>query len=123
MLAGQPTSLREAPASPPRRIHERRLQVGVGVFCLLVIGLCWATLLTYLNQAETTAADQAQRDVSNLTLAVEEQVKRTILGLDQVMLFADLHFRQLPSDADLERWAAHIPYLTDVSVQIAVADP
>src|SRR3954470_12935967 len=76
MLADQPTFLREAPASPPRRIYERRLQVAVGVFCLLVLGLFWATLLTYLNQVETTAADQAQRDVSNLTLAVEEQVKR-----------------------------------------------
>ena len=122
MLADQPTFLREAPASPPRRIYERRLQVGVGVFCLLVIGLFWATLLTYLNQVETTAADQAQRDVSNLTLAVEEQVKRTILGLDQVLLFADLEFQQLPNDADLERWAAHIPHLTGISVRLAVAD-
>jgi 4-amino-4-deoxy-L-arabinose transferase-like glycosyltransferase len=83
MLADQPTFLREAPASPSRRIYERRLQVAVGVFCLLVLGLFWATLLTYLNQVETTAADQAQRDVSNLTLAVEEQVKRTILGLER----------------------------------------
>src|SRR4051812_1618069 len=122
MLADQPTFLREALASPPRRIYERRLQVGVGVFCLLVIGLFWATLLTYLNQVETTAADQAQRDVSNLTLAVEEQVKRTILGLDQVLLFADLEFEQLPNDADLERWAAHIPHLTGISVRLAVAD-
>ena len=92
------------------------------MFCLLVIGLFWATLLTYLNQVETTAADQAQRDVSNLTLAVEEQVKRTILGLDQVMVFAGLEFQQLPNDADLERWAAHIPHLTNISVRLAVAD-
>src|SRR3954452_1392226 len=123
MLADQPTFLREAPASPPRRIYERRLQVAVGVFCLLVLGLFWATLLTYLNQVETTAADQAQRDVSNLTQAVEEQVKRTILGLDQVMLFAGLEFQQLPNDADLERWATHIPYLTGVTAQLTVADP
>jgi len=102
MLADQPTFLREAPTSPPHRIYERRLQVGIGVFCLLVIGLCWASLLTYLNQVETTTANQAQRDVSNLTQAVEEQVKRTILGLDQVMLFAGLEFQQLPNDADLE---------------------
>src|SRR5215210_1248267 len=122
MPADQPTSLGGAPASPPHRIHERRLQVGVGVFCLLVLGVCWATLLTYLNQVETTAADQAQRDVSNLTLAVEEQVKRTILGLDQVLVFANLQFQQLPNDADLERWAAHIPYLTGISVRLAVAD-
>src|SRR3954463_5686818 len=122
MLADQPTFPREAPTSPSRRIYERRLQVGVGVFCLLILGLFWATLLTYLNQVETTAADQAQRDVSNLTLAVEEQVKRTILGLDQVLLFADLEFQQLPNDADLERWAAHIPHLTGISVRLAVAD-
>src|SRR3954470_1279479 len=118
MLADQPTFLRKA----PRRFYDRRLQVGVGVFCLLVLGLCWASLLTYLNQVETTAADQAQRDVSNLTLAVEEQVKRTILGLDQVLVFADLEFEQLPNDADLERWAAHVPYLTGISAQLAVAD-
>src|SRR4030095_1143558 len=111
MLADQPTFLREAPANHPRRIYERRPQVGVGVFCFLVLGLFWATLLTYLNQVETTAADQAQRDVSNLTLAVEEQVKRTILGLDQIMVFAGLEFQQLPNDADLERWATHVPYL------------
>src|SRR5215204_1650386 len=123
MLADQLTFLRGALANLPRRIYERRLQVGVGVFCLLVLGLCWASLLTYLNQVETATADQAQRDVTNLSLAVEEQVKRTILGLDQVMLFADLEFEQLPNDADLKRWATHIPYLTDVSVQIAVADP
>src|SRR5215210_3686135 len=122
MPADQPTSLGGAPTSPPRRFQERRLQVAVGVFCLLVLGLCWATLLTYLNQVEITAADQAQRDVSNLTLAVEEQVKRTILGLDQVMLFADLEFEQLPNDADLERWAAHIPYLNGVYARLAVAD-
>src|SRR5215207_10211759 len=122
MLADQSTFLREAPTSPPHRIYERRLQVGVGVFCLLVIGLCWASLLTYLNQVETTTANQAQRDVSNLTQAVEEQVKRTILGLDQVMLFAGLEFQQLPNDADLERWAAHIPYLTGISARLAVAD-
>ena len=118
MLADQPTFLRKA----PRRFYDRRLQVGVGVFCLLVLGLCWASLLTYLNQVETTAADQAQRDVSNLTLAVEEQVKRTILGLDQIMVFAGLEFQQLPNDADLERWAAHVPYLADISVRLAVAD-
>src|SRR4051812_14859833 len=122
MLADQPTFLREALASLPRRIYERRPQVGVGMFSLFVLVLFWASLLTYLNQVETTAADQAQRDVSNLTLAVEEQVKRTILGLDQVMLFADLEFQQLPSSADLIRWAAHIPHLTGVSVQIAVAN-
>ena len=38
------------------------------------------------------------------------------------MLFADLEFQQLPNDADLERWAAHIPYLTGISVRLAVAD-
>src|SRR3954447_16088575 len=123
MLADQPTFLRVALASLPRRIYERRPQVGVGMFCLLVIGLFWATLLTYLYQVETTAADQAQRDVSNLTLAVEEQVKRTILGLDQVLLFADLEFQQLPNDADLERWAAHIPHLTGISVRLPGAGP
>src|SRR5215210_1556124 len=122
MLADQPTFLREALASPPRRIYERRLQVGVGVFCLLTLGLFWASFLTYLNQVETTTADQAQRDVSNLTLAVEEQMRTAVLGLDQVMLFADLEFGQLPNDADLERWAAHIPYLTGISVWLAVAD-
>src|SRR4051794_15260925 len=122
MLADQPTFLREAPTSPPRRIYEKRLKIGVGLFSLFVLVLFWASLLTYLNQAETTAADQAQRDVNNLTRAVEEQVKRTILGLDQVMLFADLNFNQLPSSADLIRWAAYIPHLTGVSVQIAVAN-
>src|SRR3954468_10663307 len=115
MLADQPTFLKEAPTSPPRRIYERRLQVAVGVFCLLVLGLFWASLLTYLNQVETTAADQAQRDVSNLTLAVEEQVRRTILGLDQIMVFAGLEFQQLPNDPDLERWATHVPYLANIS--------
>src|SRR3954452_12251608 len=122
MLADQPTFLREALASLPRRIYERRLQVAVGVFCLLRLRLFRASLLKHLNQVETTAADQAQRDVTNLTLAVEEQVKRTILGLDQVMLFANLEFQQLPSSADLIRWAAHIPHLAGVSVQIAVAN-
>src|SRR4051794_40696152 len=122
MPADQPASLEEAHASPPRRLYEARPQIGTGLFCLCAIVVFWATLLTYLNQVETTAADQAQRDVSNLTLAVEEQVKRTILGLDQVLLFADLEFQQLPNDADLERWAAHIPHLTGISVRLAVAD-
>src|SRR4051794_13615250 len=122
MLADQHTFLREAPTSPPRRIYGRVLQVGVGVFCLLALALFWAALLTYLNQVEIAAADQAERDVTNLTLAVEEQVKRTILGLDQVMLFADAKFAQLPSTADLKHWAEYIPYLTGVSVQIAVAN-
>ena len=121
-LADRPGLLLEALRSLPRRIYEKRLKIGVSLFSLFVLVLFWASLLTYLNQVETTTADQAQRDVNNLTRAVEEQVKRTILGLDQVMLSADLNFNQLPSSADLIRWAAHIPHLTGVSVQIAVAN-
>ena len=97
-------------------------QIGVGVFCLLVVGLLWASLLTYFRQAERSTIDEIQGNTNNLALALEEQVKRTILGLNQVMLFADGEFNRLPSDADLRRWAARTPYLIGVSLQLAVAD-
>ena len=48
-LADRPGLLLEALRSLPRRIYEKRLKIGVGLFSLFVLVLFWASLLTYLN--------------------------------------------------------------------------
>jgi hypothetical protein len=60
--------------------------------------------------------------VSNLAIALEEQVERTILGVDQVMRFAHAEWQGNPAGFDLKVWMSRASFLSDLSLQIAMSN-
>src|SRR3954453_22071271 len=93
--------------------------IALGVLFFLVV---WAALLFYIQKRGRAAFAQSEKDVASLALTLEEQVERTILGIDQVMRFAQAAFEEDPERFDLRDWIRKAPFLRSLSLQIAMTD-
>ena len=101
---------------------DHRPQAAVIALGVLFVVVVWAGLLFYIQERDRAAFAQAEKDVASLALTLEEQVERTILGIDQVMRFAQAAFEEDPQGFDLHSWVDKAPFLRSLSLQIAMAD-
>ncbi len=105
------------------RRSGRRLQIGVALAGAgLIIGV-WVTVFAILWRDRESAITETETDSTNLTLAFEEQIVRTIGAIDQTMRFLQADIEREGSSFDLQRWLAHAPSMADLSLQLAIIGP
>lgn len=105
-----------------QRSAGRWLQVLVAVGCLAFLTLVWAAILFHLDTRRNTELSQARRDVTNLSIALAEQVSRLIENADQVMRLIQEDFHADPATFDFAVWVKRATSLTASTKQIAMFD-
>jgi signal transduction histidine kinase/CheY-like chemotaxis protein/HPt (histidine-containing phosphotransfer) domain-containing protein len=103
----------------PRRALQRQILLGG----LVLIGLLWFSQLSQLDQEREAALGQAMRDGCNLALAFEEQARRAIAGLDQILLFLKAEFEADPEGFSVARWRDRLPQLSEVDMSLSQVGP
>jgi len=78
--------------------------VGILVFALILIGGLWAMILTEEQEERNEIIASAVNQNSNLAVAYEEHVARTLKGLDGVLLFLRHEYRRVGTRMDIEQY-------------------
>jgi PAS domain S-box-containing protein len=102
---------------------DRRPQAALLGLCVAAVALLWIGLAVFLRNEQQAVLSRVRADVANLAIAFEEQVRRTFLGVDQMMRFTKAAFEEDPDRFDLSAWIARVPRLAgDLVADIAIAD-
>src|SRR5215213_812101 len=88
--------------------HRRPQAVLLGL-CVAAVALLWVGLAAFLRNEQQAVLSRARADVANLAIAFEEQVRRTFLGVDQMMRFTKAAYEDDPERFDLKAWVARVP--------------
>ena len=106
----------------PDRPAGRWLQILAAVGCLAFLALVWAAILFHLDSRRNTELSQARRDVTNLSIALAEQVSRLVENADQVMRLIQEDFHDDPATFDFAVWLKRATSLADSTKQLAIFD-
>ncbi|MBV9785929.1 MAG: EAL domain-containing protein [Acidisphaera sp.] len=106
------------PGVPERR--RRGFVIDVSLICVIV-GLLWAAIALHLLQERSLAESQAELNSSNLALAFEENINRTVASIDQTLRFVRGSYLDNPN-FDLARWTRDNAISNDLTFQIAIID-
>jgi len=79
--------------------------IAITVFGLMLIGALWGMVLAEERTEREEAIASAVRQNSNLAIAYEEHVARTLKGLDSVLLFMRHEYRRLGPSMDIGKYA------------------
>src|SRR5829696_10243037 len=71
---------------------DRRPQAALLGLCVAAVALLWIGLAVFLRNEQQAVLSRVRADVANLAIAFEEQVRRTFLGVDQMMRFTKAAF-------------------------------
>jgi signal transduction histidine kinase/CheY-like chemotaxis protein/HPt (histidine-containing phosphotransfer) domain-containing protein len=102
-----------------RRLFEAVFQTTtfLGLAALAVAAF---TLSLYLDQQHARTIENARVTAANLTRAFEQHIVRSIKSVDQALLFVRTQYEIDPRGFDVDSWASHDYYLSDLAVQMAV---
>ncbi|MDB5509510.1 MAG: hypothetical protein JWL93_1979 [Hyphomicrobiales bacterium] len=102
-----------------RRLFEAIFQTTtfLGLTAFIVAAV---TLSLYLRQQHDRTLENARVNAANLTRAFEQHIVRSIKSVDQALLFVRTQFEIDPRGFDIDSWASHDYYLSDLAVQMAV---
>jgi diguanylate cyclase (GGDEF)-like protein/PAS domain S-box-containing protein len=78
--------------------------VGILVFALILIGGLWAMILTEEQEERDEIIATAVKQNSNLAVAYEEHVARTLKGLDGVLLFLRHEYQRVGTRMDIGQY-------------------
>jgi signal transduction histidine kinase/ActR/RegA family two-component response regulator len=105
----------------------RRHGAGAYLWHLLSIGLAtgllWAGIGFALWHDRGVAEREAEIGAANLARAFEENISRTIEGVDQTLLFLREAYRHDPASVTQGPWISGRPFLDDLRAQVALAGP
>lgn len=89
--------------APVRHWLRARADVNfaVGLFTVMLIGALWAAVILKLNAERDDAVAAAVRQNTNLAVAYEEHIVRTLKGLDGVLLFMRHEFKRVGARLDI----------------------
>jgi PAS domain S-box-containing protein len=104
------------------RWSDRWPQFAVIALGFLFIAVVWLGVFLLMQERERAAFQQAEHDVASLAATLEEQVERTILGVDQIMRFAQSAYEADPANFDLRAWLDKVPFLRSLALQISLVD-
>ncbi len=88
----------------------------------LVLALIWLSTAYHLHQTRRGDLAQGRRNVTNMAVALAEQVSRLVEGTDQVLRYMQEDFARDPQNFDLGAWAGRSGSLNDVTNRIALFD-
>ncbi|GJD95196.1 PAS domain S-box protein [Methylobacterium iners] len=104
------------------RGRGRRLQACVVGAGLILVALLWAGLLYHLHLRSETIRQQSHHDVRNLSVAMEQQVERLLVNVDQVMRFIQDDFRRDNEMFDPAAWIRRAASIGAVANQVSMYD-
>lgn len=105
-----------------RRLHSR-LKIsmhGATVLGVAMIALVWGTIAFHLRVVERATVQGAFQDSANLARAFEEQIARTVRGIDSTLLVLRAIYVKDTKTFDLAEWTWHAGIVTDVVIQYAI---
>lgn len=95
---------------------------GATVLGIAMIVLTWGTIAFHLNVIKRTAVQGAFQDSANLARAFEEQMVRTIRGIDSTLLVLRAIYIKNLEAFDLPEWTYQAGIVTDTVIQYALID-
>jgi diguanylate cyclase (GGDEF)-like protein/PAS domain S-box-containing protein len=95
---------------------------GATVLGIAMIVLTWGTIAFHLNVVKRTTIQGAFQDSANLARAFEEQIVRTIRGIDSTLLVLRAIYVKNLDAFDLAEWTWHAGIVTDVVIQYSIID-
>ncbi len=87
-----------------------------------VLLLIWGGIWLQLRQERVATERDATKETSNLALAFEENIIRSITAIDQVILFVRDSYARDPARFDLGSWAHDRPFINDQTIQLSLVD-
>ena len=89
---------------------------------LVLLVMIWTGLAYHLQQTREGETVQARRDVTNLSVALAEQVSRLVEETDQILRLMQENYARDPERFDLREWVTQAVALRPVANQIAIFD-
>lgn len=102
------------------RIDAGSAVAALGIFVLLIL---WLGIVLDLRRDHDRVLHQAEADTANLARAFQEHIHRTIVGLDQTLLYIKAEFERDPAKFSFKDSVARAAILRQVSVQLAIIGP
>lgn len=99
-------NLRESLANGFRRVlsHRSGMSVAVVAFALILIGALWGVLLAQERADREDVIAAAIKQNSNLAVAYEEHLVRTLKSLDSILLFVRHEYRRAGSGINIAQY-------------------
>jgi diguanylate cyclase (GGDEF)-like protein len=107
-----------------RRLQSR-LKISMHsttVLGVAMIALVWGTIALHLRVIERTTVQGAFQESANLARAFEEQIARTVRGIDSTLLVLRAIYVKDTKTFDLAEWTWQAGIVTDVVIQYAIID-
>jgi diguanylate cyclase (GGDEF)-like protein len=105
------------------RTQLRQSLQGATALGIAMIVLTWATIAFQLSVNRNTVIQGASQESANLARAFEEQIVRTIRGIDSTLLVLRAIYVKDRDNFDLAEWTWHAGIVTDVVLQYSIIDP
>lgn len=116
-------ALLQTPSLPEAEPELLRAVFGIGLLCIVLLAVCWATIAQILFDRRESDLQLARATASNLAIAFEESAYRTIRQIDQSAMMLAESFAEHP-----ERFTDEVRQLVnhlreDIVFQVALIAP
>jgi hypothetical protein len=101
---------------------RRISQISVILAALVLITLAWAAAHEAIRAHRTEELARVRMEALGAALAIEEQLRRELLTLDQALNILEYVWERDPTHFDLATWSSHVSVLSDVSLQLFISD-
>jgi signal transduction histidine kinase/CheY-like chemotaxis protein len=91
--------------------------------CVAMLGvllLIWGATWMQMRQEYAAIEHETMKETSNLALAFEENIIRSITAIDQILLIIRGSYARDAARFDLRNWAHERPFMNDQTMQIAI---
>ncbi len=103
-----------------RNWTARSLVQALLLGCVLL--LIWGGIWLQVQQERAATERAAIKETTNLALAFEENIIRSIAAIDQVLLVVRNSYARDPGRFDLARWVSDRPFINDQTFQLSLID-
>jgi PAS domain S-box-containing protein len=107
----------------PNARPQHWLKFGIVAFLAILIAALWAELVYESRATEEAALAQARKDASNLTIAFSENVRRTLGGIDQLLLMIIAELPNNPDDYRIPTWVRSSPLPDGIESHVTLIGP
>ena len=109
--------------TPAQSLAIRRFgRAVIIVAALVLVALAWVGARDAIRAHRGEVRARVQAEVLAATQAIEEQLRRELLSLDQTLRILEYEWQRDPDHFDLAARAGQAVVLTDVSLQLFIAD-
>jgi signal transduction histidine kinase len=97
-------------------------RAAVIVAALVLVALTWVGVRDAIRAHRGEARARVQAEIVAKTLALEEQLRRDMLSLDQTLRILEYEWERDPAQFDIAARSAQVVVLSDVSLQLFISD-